>query len=123
MTSIEALKELTKFISNAPYSAYKNYVECIEKDFDILEKLKEPVYEEETEDALLHCEYYWDEIFEDLKCDITYYEWDGTYYDKQFGNKTLKMKNWKEKFHSGTASKPSTIKEIQEILELIKNDR
>lgn len=94
-----------------------------EHDLNILEELKEPFFEEETDHYFVRREAYWDEYDNELRYGYAVYEWRGEYYEKKLSpvsEETFKFKKWEEVMHT-TSTKKFGIDSILEMLPKLTN--
>lgn len=100
----------------------KTQFESIKQDLEILENLKDPYDEYETEDYLCTRQAYYNENLGELCFAYTIFKWDGTYREHKTPilKNPLKMKNWVEVFHAGcgTGKKELNDEYIQDYLKL-----
>lgn len=129
MTSKEAIK-LAKSHITLKYDTSSQVIkdlfasfDKIEHDLNILEELKEPFFEEETDHYFIRREAYWDEYDNELRYGYAVYEWRGEYYEKQLSpvsKETFKFKKWEEVMHT-TSTKKFDIDSILEMLPKLTN--
>lgn len=117
MTSKEALETIRSV--DASISVVKTMNECcdvIEKDLEMLEELKSPYDEYETDDYFLTREAYYNENLGELCYAYTIYRWDGTYKEREIPitKKKMKFKNWVEESHAGCGTAKTDLKEYLE---------
>lgn len=92
----------------------------IENDLNMLEELKEPFFEEETDHYFVRREAYWDEYDNELRYGYAVYERRGEYYERKLSpvsEETFKFKKWEEVMHTTSTEKFG----IDSILEMLPN--
>ena len=95
----------------------------IENDLNMLEELKEPFFEEETDHYFVRREAYWDEYDNELRYGYAVYEWRGEYYERKLSpvsEETFKFKKWEEVMHT-TSTEKFGIDSILEMLPRLTN--
>ena len=121
MTSKEWLEEIINHPEWSICNIEWDVIDDIKRSLEVLDKLKYPYEEEETEEYLRQSHWYWNEYLGELCCGTTIYKWTGNC--KEINNKLnipFKSKEWIEVYHTGTASAPVSLKQYfrhKEVLE------